>query len=49
MGVCDLPFVVGTPDQQRASLELFGREVLPVVQSWDMSRFAQPLEAQAAE
>lgn len=49
VGVCDLPFVVGTPDQQRASLELFGREVLPVVQGWDMSRFPQPLEAQAAE
>ncbi len=49
VGICDLPFVAGTPDQQRAVLELFGREVLPVVQGWDMSRFPQPLEAQAAE
>jgi len=41
VGVCDLPFVIGTPDQQRASLDLFGREVLPVVQGWDMASFPQ--------
>jgi len=45
VGVCDLPFVVGDPDQQRASLELFGREVLPVIQQWDESTFAKVLEA----
>jgi len=49
VGVCDLPFVVGSPDQQRAALELFGRDVLPVVQSWDTTRFADTLQAQAAE
>ncbi len=49
VGVCDLPFVVGTPEQQRAALELFGKEVLPVVQGWDNSRFATPLEAATTE
>ncbi len=49
VGVCDLPFVVGTPDQQRASLDLFGREVLPAVQSWDMACFPEALQAEAAE
>ncbi|MFM6828743.1 MAG: hypothetical protein ACKOVA_00150, partial [Novosphingobium sp.] len=49
VGVCDLPFVVGTPDQQRASLDLFGREVLPVVQGWDMACFPEALQAEAAE
>jgi alkanesulfonate monooxygenase SsuD/methylene tetrahydromethanopterin reductase-like flavin-dependent oxidoreductase (luciferase family) len=49
VGVCDLPFVVGTPEQQRASLELFGREVLPVVQGWDTGRFAQTAQAEAAQ
>ncbi|MFM6831761.1 MAG: LLM class flavin-dependent oxidoreductase, partial [Novosphingobium sp.] len=47
VGVCDLPFVVGTPDQQRASLDLFGREVLPVVQGWDMACFPEALQAEA--
>lgn len=49
VGVCDLPFVVGSPDQQRASLDLFGREVLPVVQGWSNLRFAEPPQAEAAE
>ncbi len=49
VGVCDLPFVVGSPEQQRASLDLFGREVLPVVQSWSNARFAEPAQAEAAE
>lgn len=48
VGVCDLPFVVGTPDQQRASLDLFGKQVLPVVQAWDTSRFPATAEAVAA-
>ena len=39
VGICDLPFVVGWPEQQRASLELFGKAVLPVVQKWDTTRF----------
>ena len=45
VGVCDLPFVIGTPDQQRAALELFGKDVLPVVQSWDMAHFPELAEA----
>jgi alkanesulfonate monooxygenase SsuD/methylene tetrahydromethanopterin reductase-like flavin-dependent oxidoreductase (luciferase family) len=49
VGVCDLPFVVGTADQQRASLELFGKQVMPVVQSWDTSHFADLAQAEAAE
>lgn len=49
VGVCDLPFVVGSPEQQRASLELFGREVLPVVQGWSNASFAEPVQAEAAE
>src|SRR3546814_16201368 len=32
VGICDLPFVIGTPEQQRRSLELFGDKVLPTVQ-----------------
>lgn len=47
VGICDLPFVIGTPEQQLAALELFGREVLPVVQSWDMTRFPQHRPARA--
>lgn len=49
VGICDLPFVVGTPEQQRRSLELFGKTVLPVVQSWDMSSFPAAQKAIAAE
>lgn len=49
VGICDLPFVVGTPAQQRRALELFGETVLPVVQGWDMSAFPKPLQALAAE
>lgn len=49
VGVCDLPFVVGSPEQQRASLDLFGAEVLPVVQGWSNARFAEPTQAEAAE
>lgn len=49
VGICDLPFVVGTPAQQRAALDLFGAEVLPVVQRWDTSRFARTAHAEAAE
>ena len=49
VGVCDLPFVVGNPAQQRAALELFGKEVLPVVQGWDTSRFPESAQAEAAE
>ncbi|WP_306812047.1 LLM class flavin-dependent oxidoreductase [Sphingobium sp. CFD-1] len=48
VGVCDLPFVVGSPEQQRASLELFGKEVLPKVQAWDTGSFAKRL-TEAAE
>ena len=48
VGVCDLPFVVGNPDQQRASLELFGQEVLPVVQGWDTASFPDTAQAEAA-
>ena len=43
VGVCDLPFVVGSPEQQRASLELFGQKVLPTVQQWDTSKFVNPV------
>ncbi|CAH0495296.1 LLM class flavin-dependent oxidoreductase [Novosphingobium sp. CECT 9465] len=49
VGVCDLPFVIGTPDQQRASLDLFGRKVLPTVQSWDMAHFPQIAQTEPAE
>jgi alkanesulfonate monooxygenase SsuD/methylene tetrahydromethanopterin reductase-like flavin-dependent oxidoreductase (luciferase family) len=48
VGICDLPFVIGTPEQQRRSLELFGSKVLPVVQGWDSSAFPSGL-AVAAE
>jgi alkanesulfonate monooxygenase SsuD/methylene tetrahydromethanopterin reductase-like flavin-dependent oxidoreductase (luciferase family) len=46
VGICDLPFVVGTPEQQRRSLELFGEKVLPIVQGWDMHSFP-PFAAEA--
>jgi alkanesulfonate monooxygenase SsuD/methylene tetrahydromethanopterin reductase-like flavin-dependent oxidoreductase (luciferase family) len=49
VGICDLPFVIGTPEEQRRSLELFGEKVLPVVQGWDTSRFPHQAEAVAAE
>lgn len=49
VGICDLPFVIGTPDQQRNSLELFGEKVLPTVQGWDTSKFLNEVEAEAAE
>ncbi|WP_371433343.1 LLM class flavin-dependent oxidoreductase [Novosphingobium sp.] len=48
VGVCDLPFVVGTPEQQRAALDLFGKRVLPTVQGWDSTRFPETVEAVAA-
>ena len=43
VGICDLPFVIGTPEQQMRSIELFGEKILPVVQGWDTSKF--PLDA----
>ncbi len=49
VGICDLPFVIGTPEQQRASLELFGEKVLPVVQSWNTESFPSAMPAEAAE
>jgi alkanesulfonate monooxygenase SsuD/methylene tetrahydromethanopterin reductase-like flavin-dependent oxidoreductase (luciferase family) len=39
VGITDMAFVIGTPQQQRRSLELFGEKVLPVVRSWDSTRF----------
>ena len=48
VGICDLPFVIGSPEQQRASLDLFGKDVLPVVQAWDTSRFPDAAAVQAA-
>jgi len=47
VGICDLPFVVGSPAQQRAALELFGKEVLPVVQKWDTNAFVNPITVAA--
>lgn len=49
VGICDLPFVIGSPEQQRASLELFGEKVLPVVQQWDTDCFVNEPISQAAE
>lgn len=49
VGVVDLPFVIGTPDQQRASLDLFGKEVMPVAQGWDNASFRVAEAAEAAE
>lgn len=49
VGICDLPFVVGSPEQQRRSLELFGEKVLPTVQGWDMTAFPSQLEMVAAD
>ncbi len=42
VGVIDLPFTIGTPAQQLASLELFAEQVLPVVQGWDTEKFLTP-------
>ena len=49
VGICDLPFVIGTPEQQRASLELFGEKVLPTLQGWDNTRFVSEAATEAAE
>lgn len=48
VGICDLPFVVGSPEQQRAALELFGEKVLPTVQAWETDSFVNDV-AEAAE
>ncbi len=49
VGICDLPFVIGSPEQQRRSLILFGEKVLPVVQGWDIGKFPVARDAIAAE
>ncbi len=46
VGVVDLPFVIGNANQQRASLDLFGKEVMPVAQGWDNARFRIPATAE---
>jgi alkanesulfonate monooxygenase SsuD/methylene tetrahydromethanopterin reductase-like flavin-dependent oxidoreductase (luciferase family) len=47
VGITDMAFVIGTPEQQRRSLELFGQKVLPVVQSWDSTQFVETRELAA--
>jgi alkanesulfonate monooxygenase SsuD/methylene tetrahydromethanopterin reductase-like flavin-dependent oxidoreductase (luciferase family) len=50
VGICDLAFVVGTPAQQRRSVELFASTIMPTLQNWDHARFVNPMpEALAAE
>jgi alkanesulfonate monooxygenase SsuD/methylene tetrahydromethanopterin reductase-like flavin-dependent oxidoreductase (luciferase family) len=50
VGIVDMPFTIGTPQQQRAALELFAEKVMPAVHAWDSTRFATPLpQALAAE
>jgi alkanesulfonate monooxygenase SsuD/methylene tetrahydromethanopterin reductase-like flavin-dependent oxidoreductase (luciferase family) len=39
VGVIDLAFVIGSPDQQRRSLDVFADRVMPVVKQWDTSLF----------
>jgi alkanesulfonate monooxygenase SsuD/methylene tetrahydromethanopterin reductase-like flavin-dependent oxidoreductase (luciferase family) len=50
VGVVDMPFTIGTPDQQLRSLERFAEKVMPTVQGWDSTRFVSAVpEAVAAE
>ena len=49
VGVVDMAFVVGTPQQQRDSIEVFAGTVMPVVKSWDTSKFVHDARAIAAE
>lgn len=46
VGVVDMVFGIGSPDQQAAAMELFARRVLPTLKTWDQSKF--PSEASAA-
>lgn len=39
VGIVDMPFTIGTPEQQLGSLERFAKKVMPVVQDWDSTRF----------
>jgi alkanesulfonate monooxygenase SsuD/methylene tetrahydromethanopterin reductase-like flavin-dependent oxidoreductase (luciferase family) len=39
VGITDLAFVIGTPEQQRRALDLFGEKVLPTVSAWDSTQF----------
>jgi alkanesulfonate monooxygenase SsuD/methylene tetrahydromethanopterin reductase-like flavin-dependent oxidoreductase (luciferase family) len=39
VGITDLAFVIGTPEQQLRSVELFARKVIPVVHAWDSTTF----------
>jgi alkanesulfonate monooxygenase SsuD/methylene tetrahydromethanopterin reductase-like flavin-dependent oxidoreductase (luciferase family) len=43
VGITDLAFVIGTPEQQRRSLEMFAKTVLPTVQAWETTRFRSPI------
>jgi len=48
VGVVDMAFVIGTPEQQRQSVETFAATVMPTVKSWDSTHFADEV-ATAAE
>ncbi len=48
VGVVDMAWVIGSHDQQVASLELFAAQVMPTVQSWDQSRFPGAAEIAVA-
>jgi alkanesulfonate monooxygenase SsuD/methylene tetrahydromethanopterin reductase-like flavin-dependent oxidoreductase (luciferase family) len=39
VGLIDLAFTIGTPEQQRKSLDVFAERVMPVVKQWDSSLF----------
>jgi alkanesulfonate monooxygenase SsuD/methylene tetrahydromethanopterin reductase-like flavin-dependent oxidoreductase (luciferase family) len=47
VGITDLAFVIGTPEQQRNALELFAEKILPTVQTWDDRAFAAPVAQDA--
>ena len=49
VGVVDMAFVIGTPEQQRESMEVFAGTVMPVVKTWDSSQFVKEHPAEAAE
>jgi alkanesulfonate monooxygenase SsuD/methylene tetrahydromethanopterin reductase-like flavin-dependent oxidoreductase (luciferase family) len=50
VGIVDMPFNIGSPEQQLASIERFAKTVMPVVQGWDSTRFATDApQAVAAE
>lgn len=45
VGIVDMVFSIGDHEQQVAAMQVFAREVLPIIQKWDATRFQRPLSA----